>query len=68
VIDLNTLKVLHPHGGEELVPMDSVPHHDSASHDPERRWPFARLFKCTKCDEEVMVVAGEPDSGETGRG
>ena len=41
----------------------SRPHnpHDAASYDPERTWgEGAQLFKCTRCDEEVVVVPTDP--------
>ena len=30
--------------------------HDSAAHDPERWWSIGRVFRCTSCDEQVVVV------------
>ena len=63
MIDYSTFKLIHRHGDTwvELAPGE---HHDAAEHDPERGWMrHARLFRCTRCDEEVMVV---PDTGEEG--
>ena len=33
--------------------------HDPAAHDPERRWGFGRLFRCTDCDQTVVVQPPE---------
>jgi hypothetical protein len=43
------------------VMVERRPHHDPADHDPERGWGLRRIFRCTTCDEEVSIVAGEPD-------
>jgi hypothetical protein len=34
-------------------------HHDSAQHDPERAWGIKRLFRCTRCDETVLIAPDE---------
>jgi hypothetical protein len=57
--DLTNLKLMHFHGDEE-VPMEemSESHHDAAEHDEERgvNW-WRRTFRCTRCDEQVVVQA-----------
>jgi hypothetical protein len=40
---------------------EMVEHHDSASHDPERKWSMGRLFKCTSCDEWAVVQRSRQD-------
>ena len=60
MFDYSTFKVMHRHGDlwVEVAPHE---HHDAAAHDPERSWVHhPRLYRCTGCDEEVMVV---PNSG-----
>ncbi|MEW5990491.1 MAG: hypothetical protein AB1736_03980 [Chloroflexota bacterium] len=58
-IDYPTFKLPHPHG-DQRVPMHEGSHHDVAAHDPERDWVGgARVFRCTSCDEEVIVVPAD---------
>ncbi len=67
MFDYQTVKLLHRHSNEDWVPMTES-EHDPASRDPERAWLHgARLFRCTSCDEEVVITA-PPDSrpGDTG--
>jgi hypothetical protein len=59
---LTTFEVEHRHSDGSRVAMVEQPqHHDSAEHDPERSWGIRRIFRCTSCDEEVSIVAGDPD-------
>ena len=59
---LTTFEVEHRHGDGSLgVMVERRPHHDPADHDPERGWGLRRIFRCTTCDEEVSIVAGEPE-------
>jgi hypothetical protein len=62
LIDYESLKLMHFHG-DEAVEMEetSSPHHDVASHDVEhpQGW-YRRVFRCTTCDEEVVVRANAP--------
>jgi hypothetical protein len=30
-------------------------HHDPADHDPERDWANGTIYRCTTCDEEILV-------------
>jgi hypothetical protein len=67
MIDYRTMELLHVHGGER-VPMTERSHHDPADHDPERTWrDGARIFRCTTCDEEVVVLAPSREGQEAGR-
>jgi hypothetical protein len=36
-------------------------HHDSAAHDPERQWPWRRIFRCTSCAETITIEPGTLD-------
>jgi hypothetical protein len=61
VLDLKTLRLLHPHG-DDLVPLETSegsPHHDPAAHDIERGegW-WRRVMRCTTCNE-VVVLEGQ---------
>ncbi len=63
MVDYGDFRILHPHDGEwsEMT----REHHDAAEHDPERRWGRgAKLFKCAKCEERVVVVPRSPDEPE----
>ena len=67
MFDYETVKLLHRHGNDEWVPM-AESEHGSAAHDPERAWlRGARLYKCTSCEEEILITA-PPDErpGEPG--
>lgn len=64
VIDYQSLKLMHLHG-DERFPMQETSHLDAAAHDPERGWVSgARIFRCMRCDEEVVVMPGDkaPDA------
>jgi hypothetical protein len=73
VLDLQTLKIVHPHG-DELVPMElsGAPHHDAVAHDPERGdaqqrgGGWRRIWRCTSCDETIVLegrVTGDAPAG-----
>ncbi len=61
-------RVAHQHRDGSSSPMVEVtPHHDPAGHDPERRWGFRRIFRCTSCDETITIEpsgGGEEPAGE----
>jgi hypothetical protein len=62
MFDYQTVKLIHLHG-DERFPMKERSHHDSAELDPERGWlKGARIFRCTRCDEEIVVM---PPGGDT---
>jgi hypothetical protein len=61
VIPLTSATLLHRHGGDWL-PLQPA-EHSSADHDVERRLLKGdKLFKCTECDLEILLVP--PDAGE----
>jgi hypothetical protein len=31
-------------------------HHSPSDHDPEREWATGEVFRCTTCDEEIIVT------------
>jgi hypothetical protein len=37
-------------------------HHSPSDHDPERDWATGTIYKCTSCDEEIVVAYEEPDT------
>jgi hypothetical protein len=66
MLNVQTIQLMHVHGGEQ-VPMVDRTHHDPADHDPEQTWrEGARIFRCTTCDEEVVVLP--PDNDDPGVG
>ena len=65
MFDYQTIKLMHLHG-DERVPMTERAHSDSADHDPERRWiQGARIFRCMRCDEEIVVMPPGPGGTDT---
>jgi hypothetical protein len=51
-----TYRLEHRHGDGSWGPMTEQPsHHAPADHDPERSWGRRRLFRCTRCDEAVLI-------------
>jgi hypothetical protein len=69
VFDYQTIKLLHRHGNDDYAPMTEASEHNSASHDPERSWlRSARIFRCDRCDDEVVITpAAEPKGEEPGQ-
>ncbi len=66
MIDFQAVQLLHRHDPNEPAPMEEVSRRRLAATDEEREWPHgARLFRCTKCDEEVLV--GRPSAGREPR-
>lgn len=58
------ITMLHLHG-DERHPMVERGHDDAAAHDPERGWrERARIFRCTSCADEVVVIAPGHDTPE----
>jgi hypothetical protein len=53
----------HRHGDGSWAQMERV-EHDSAEYDAERSWMRGAIFRCTTCDEQVMVTEGEADRTE----
>jgi hypothetical protein len=54
--DYQTFKLVHLHDGERIT-MEERGHEDAADHDPERGWvEGARIFRCGRCAEEVVVM------------
>jgi hypothetical protein len=55
-------RIQHRHNDGTYADMEEVPtHHDAAQHDPERWWSKVRVFRCTKC-EESLVIGPEEDA------
>jgi hypothetical protein len=61
MFDFQTIKLLHRHGNGDYAPMTEGADHTPAAHDPERAWlTGARIFKCTRCEDEIVITpAGE---------
>jgi hypothetical protein len=69
MFDYQTVKLLHHHGNQDWVAMAPSPaDHDPASHDPERAWlEGATIYKCTQCDEEVVLAPPDDRPGYSTR-
>jgi hypothetical protein len=53
-------RIEHRHEDGGWAPMiEEQNHHDAAEHDPERSWDTGRLFRCTKCDEGILIEPEE---------
>jgi hypothetical protein len=62
VADLN-LTFEHRHDDGTLGTFEPKPsHHSPSDHDPERDWATGTIYKCTTCDEEIIVSYEEPDT------
>ena len=60
-------RIQHRHKDGSWGDMELSPH-SPASLDPERRWSFAKLFRCTSCDEGVTVVPPGHETPTTNEG
>ena len=62
------VRVQHRHNDGswgELAPERG--HHDAAAHDPESDWSKGRrLYRCTTCDEEVLISSDRADQEPLG--
>ncbi len=66
MIDFQAVQLLHRHDPDDPAPMEEVSRRRVAAADEEREWSHgARLFRCTKCNEEVLV--GRPAAERQGR-
>jgi hypothetical protein len=63
------VKFGHRHDDGSWGTFEPTPeHHSSADHDPERDWANGTIYKCTTCDEEILVSApGDPDDSDAPR-
>jgi len=65
MFNYETIRLMHLHG-EERFPMQERSHHDAADHDPERGWRTgARIFRCTACADEIVVMPPAADIPDT---
>ena len=61
-----TLRVQHRHQDGTWGSLEPEPHHDPASHDPEREWVNGAVYVCADCGEEVRIMPPvEPSEGDT---
>lgn len=66
MLNFQVMRLMHRHGENDYVPMAE---HGVEAHDPERELlrgelRGARVFRCTTCAEEVIVVPAAEGSGE----
>jgi hypothetical protein len=56
-----SFRLMHRHGENDYVPMVE---HTSTDHDIERGWlRGARIFRCTTCEEEIILVPPTDEPG-----
>jgi hypothetical protein len=59
-----TLRLQHRHDDGSVGIFEPAPsHHDPAAHDQERDWGTGTLYRCTTCDEEVLVSTVDDPAG-----
>ena len=57
-----SFRLMHRHGDDDYVPMVE---HGAADHDPEKGWlRGARIFRCTTCEDEVVLVPPTQEPGD----
>ena len=62
VADLN-IRFQHRHTDGTLGTFEPEPsHHSPTDHDPERAWASGTIYKCTTCDEEIIVAHDDPST------
>jgi predicted PP-loop superfamily ATPase len=60
------LRLEHRHSDGTWATLEpETPHHDSAEHDAERGWLQGKIFRCTRCEEEVRVSVEPGTESET---
>ena len=67
MLNFQAMRLLHRHDENDYIPMAE---HGVDAHDPERELlrgelRGARVFRCTTCPEEVLVVPAAEGSGES---
>ena len=57
MLNLQAIQLMHRHDDGRSAPMTAADPHDQVRHDEERDWlrGGARVFRCTECNEEVVV-------------
>ena len=59
IAELNlTLRHRHDDGAFGTFEPEQT-HHSPTDHDPERGWASGTIYKCTTCDEEIVVGRSE---------
>lgn len=60
IAELN-LRFQHRHEDGSMGTFEAEPpHHSPNAHDPERDWASGTIYKCTSCDEEIVVRHDDP--------
>jgi len=56
---------MHGHDEGDYAPMSEGSDDGPESHDPKRAWlRGARIFRCTKCEDEIVLVDAGDGPGE----
>ena len=70
MLNFQALQLMHRHDDGSVAPMSEAAHESAAREDEERTWLHGgRLFRCSQCNEEVVVAAPSEasDAGRSGR-
>jgi hypothetical protein len=57
------LLIEHRHDDGTWASLEPDASHDSAAHDAEREWLRGKVYRCTRCDEQVRVSI-EPEEDQ----
>ena len=67
MLNLQSVVLRHHHGNNDWAEMAESAPHGVASHDQEQSWlKGGRIFRCTQCDEEILVSSKSGDVAENG--
>jgi hypothetical protein len=69
MLNFQAMQLMHRHDDGSVAAMSEAAHDSPASEDEERTWlRGGRIFRCTQCDEEVVVgPRSAPGEAEGGR-
>jgi hypothetical protein len=60
------MRMKHRHGDSWYEMSEIEERRDSTENDAERRWGNRRIYRCTACEEDIMIDSG-PESVEPPR-
>ena len=69
MLNFQAMLLMHRHDDGSAAPMAEAAHESASTEDEERAWlRGARIFRCTECNEEVVVGAPQGSSeGQAGK-
>ena len=68
MLNFQAMQLMHRHGDGSVAPMSEAAHETPAAEDEERTWlRGGRIFRCTECNEEVVIGPSSRDQAEGSR-